>query len=110
MFVVGPKYASAHPGPTYYRKGDPLTVTDINLFVGRFNLLHLCACCANVLLQVITSQTCIITSIRDIFQNYLTQIRTSVWMLMPPGKCLKNYEMKLIILSRFSSETLAVTF
>ncbi|CAK8680842.1 unnamed protein product [Clavelina lepadiformis] len=36
MFVVGPKYACAHPGPTCYRKGDPLTVTDDNLFVGRY--------------------------------------------------------------------------
>ncbi|CAK8680863.1 unnamed protein product [Clavelina lepadiformis] len=49
MFVVGPKYACAYPGPTYYRKGHPLTLTDINLFVGRllpcFNLLHLFACC-----------------------------------------------------------------
>ncbi|CAK8680848.1 unnamed protein product [Clavelina lepadiformis] len=36
----------------------------------------------------------------NIFQNYLAQMTTSVWMLMPPGKCLKNYEMKLITLTR----------
>jgi 5-oxoprolinase (ATP-hydrolysing) len=35
MFVVGPDSASAHPGPTCYRKGGPLTVTDANLFLGR---------------------------------------------------------------------------
>ncbi|KAK9768415.1 hypothetical protein K7432_000959 [Basidiobolus ranarum] len=35
LFVVGPESASAHPGPTCYRKGGPLTVTDANLILGR---------------------------------------------------------------------------
>lgn len=35
MFVVGPESAGAHPGPTCYRKGGPLTVTDANLMLGR---------------------------------------------------------------------------
>lgn len=35
LFVVGPESAGAHPGPTCYRKGGPLTVTDANLFLGR---------------------------------------------------------------------------
>jgi len=35
MFVVGPESAGAHPGPTCYRKGGPLTVTDANLVLGR---------------------------------------------------------------------------
>ncbi|KAH6082085.1 hypothetical protein HBI65_207560 [Parastagonospora nodorum] len=35
LFVVGPESARAHPGPTCYRKGGPLTVTDANLFLGR---------------------------------------------------------------------------
>ncbi|XP_068615212.1 5-oxoprolinase-like, partial [Brachionichthys hirsutus] len=35
MFVVGPESAGAHPGPTCYRKGGPLTVTDANLALGR---------------------------------------------------------------------------
>ncbi|EDQ91076.1 uncharacterized protein MONBRDRAFT_15677 [Monosiga brevicollis MX1] len=35
MFVVGPESAGAHPGPTCYRKGGPLTVTDANLLLGR---------------------------------------------------------------------------
>lgn len=35
LFVVGPESASAHPGPTCYRKGGPLTVTDANLMLGR---------------------------------------------------------------------------
>uniref|UniRef100_H2Y9L4 5-oxoprolinase n=1 Tax=Ciona savignyi TaxID=51511 RepID=H2Y9L4_CIOSA len=35
MFVVGPQSAGAHPGPTCYRKGGPLTVTDANLCLGR---------------------------------------------------------------------------
>ncbi|XP_076810904.1 5-oxoprolinase-like [Clavelina lepadiformis] len=35
MFVVGPESAGAHPGPTCYRKGGPLTVTDANLCLGR---------------------------------------------------------------------------
>ncbi|CAG8444302.1 15333_t:CDS:10 [Acaulospora colombiana] len=37
MFVVGPESASAHPGPTCYRKDGPLTVTDANLILGRLN-------------------------------------------------------------------------
>lgn len=35
LFVVGPESAGAHPGPTCYRKGGPLTVTDANLILGR---------------------------------------------------------------------------
>jgi len=35
LFMVGPESASSHPGPSCYRKGGPLTVTDANLFVGR---------------------------------------------------------------------------
>eukprot|EP00041_Stephanoeca_diplocostata_P036137 m.1303321 g.1303321 ORF g.1303321 m.1303321 type:complete len:1307 (-) comp24810_c0_seq15:248-4168(-) len=37
MFVVGPESAGAHPGPTCYRKGGPLTITDANVFLGRIN-------------------------------------------------------------------------
>ncbi|XP_077982211.1 5-oxoprolinase-like isoform X2 [Glandiceps talaboti] len=35
LFVVGPESAGANPGPTCYRKGGPLTVTDANLVLGR---------------------------------------------------------------------------
>lgn len=35
LFVVGPESAGAHPGPTCYQKGGPLTVTDANLILGR---------------------------------------------------------------------------
>ncbi|KJE94777.1 5-oxoprolinase [Capsaspora owczarzaki ATCC 30864] len=35
MFVVGPESVGAHPGPTCYRKGGPLAITDANLFLGR---------------------------------------------------------------------------
>ncbi|XP_048473496.1 5-oxoprolinase [Rhincodon typus] len=35
LFVVGPGSAGAHPGPTCYRKGGPLTITDANLCLGR---------------------------------------------------------------------------
>lgn len=35
LFVVGPESAGAHPGPTCYKKGGPLTVTDANLALGR---------------------------------------------------------------------------
>uniref|UniRef100_T1GIZ0 Hydantoinase B/oxoprolinase domain-containing protein n=1 Tax=Megaselia scalaris TaxID=36166 RepID=T1GIZ0_MEGSC len=35
LFVVGPESAGAHPGPTCYKKGGPLTVTDANLILGR---------------------------------------------------------------------------
>ncbi|XP_033626321.1 5-oxoprolinase-like isoform X1 [Asterias rubens] len=35
LFVVGPESAGAHPGPTCYRKGGPLCVTDANLVLGR---------------------------------------------------------------------------
>ncbi|RKO87012.1 5-oxoprolinase-like protein, partial [Blyttiomyces helicus] len=35
LMFVGPESASADPGPTCYRKGGPLTITDANLFLGR---------------------------------------------------------------------------
>ncbi|GAB7360864.1 hypothetical protein MBLNU230_g0850t1 [Neophaeotheca triangularis] len=35
LFVVGPESAGAHPGPSCYRKGGPLTITDANLYLGR---------------------------------------------------------------------------
>jgi 5-oxoprolinase (ATP-hydrolysing) len=35
LFAVGPESASAHPGPTCYRKGGPLAITDANLVTGR---------------------------------------------------------------------------
>lgn len=35
LFAVGPESAGAHPGPTCYKKGGPLTVTDANLILGR---------------------------------------------------------------------------
>jgi len=34
-FQVGPDSAGAHPGPTAYRNGGPLTVTDANVMVGK---------------------------------------------------------------------------
>jgi N-methylhydantoinase A/oxoprolinase/acetone carboxylase beta subunit len=34
LFVVGPDSAGAHPGPTCYRKGGPLAITDANLVTG----------------------------------------------------------------------------
>lgn len=33
--VVGPESATSNPGPACYGKGGPLTVTDVNLFLGR---------------------------------------------------------------------------
>lgn len=38
LLAVGPESAGAQPGPTAYRKGGPLTVTDANLFLGRLVL------------------------------------------------------------------------
>lgn len=35
LFKVGPESASSHPGPSCYRKGGPLTITDANLLLGR---------------------------------------------------------------------------
>ncbi|KAI0967064.1 Hydantoinase/oxoprolinase-domain-containing protein [Xylaria arbuscula] len=35
LFVVGPESAGSHPSPACYRKGDPLIITDANLFLGR---------------------------------------------------------------------------
>ena len=40
LFVVGPESAGAHPGPTCYNKGGPLTVTDANLVLGRLRPEH----------------------------------------------------------------------
>lgn len=42
MFIVGPESASAHPGPTCYRKGGPLAITDANLQLGRLIPSQLC--------------------------------------------------------------------
>ena len=35
LLSAGPESAGAHPGPTCYRKGGPLTVTDANLVLNR---------------------------------------------------------------------------
>ena len=35
-FRVGPDSAGANPGPTCYRRGGPLAVTDANVMAGRF--------------------------------------------------------------------------
>lgn len=35
LFRVGPDSAGAHPGPSCYRKGGPLAITDANLQLGR---------------------------------------------------------------------------
>ncbi|KAJ7598887.1 Hydantoinase/oxoprolinase-domain-containing protein [Mycena floridula] len=35
LFLTGPDSAGAEPGPTCYRKGGPLAVTDANLLLGR---------------------------------------------------------------------------
>jgi 5-oxoprolinase (ATP-hydrolysing) len=39
-FQVGPQSAGANPGPTSYRRGGPLTVTDINVLLGRLQPDH----------------------------------------------------------------------
>jgi 5-oxoprolinase (ATP-hydrolysing) len=39
-FRVGPESAGANPGPSCYRNGGPLTVTDCNLFLGRIDPQH----------------------------------------------------------------------
>ncbi len=38
--VVGPQSAGADPGPACYGRGGPLTVTDINLFLGKLSTAH----------------------------------------------------------------------
>ncbi|HHL42270.1 MAG TPA: 5-oxoprolinase, partial [Hellea balneolensis] len=38
-FSVGPASAGANPGPACYRRGGPLTVTDINVVLGKINPL-----------------------------------------------------------------------
>ncbi|SKB02898.1 5-oxoprolinase (ATP-hydrolysing) [Prosthecobacter debontii] len=35
--TVGPESASSHPGPACYGRGGPLTITDVNLLLGRFD-------------------------------------------------------------------------
>ncbi|MEK9209718.1 hydantoinase B/oxoprolinase family protein [Sphingomonas sp. 2378] len=39
-FRVGPDSAGANPGPTCYRRGGPLTVTDANVLVGKIQPAH----------------------------------------------------------------------
>jgi 5-oxoprolinase (ATP-hydrolysing) len=39
-FRVGPDSAGANPGPTSYRRGGPLTVTDANVLVGKIQPRH----------------------------------------------------------------------
>lgn len=36
-FTVGPESAGANPGPACYRAGGPLTITDVNLLLGRID-------------------------------------------------------------------------
>lgn len=36
-FTVGPESAGAHPGPACYGAGGPLTITDVNLLLGRID-------------------------------------------------------------------------
>lgn len=40
MLTVGPQSAGANPGPACYGRGGPLTVTDLNLFLGRLLPAH----------------------------------------------------------------------
>lgn len=35
--AVGPQSSGSHPGPACYGKGGPLTITDVNLLLGRFD-------------------------------------------------------------------------
>ncbi|KAH8921790.1 5-oxoprolinase [Atractiella rhizophila] len=37
LFTTGPESAGSHPGPSCYRKGGPLAVTDANLVLGRLD-------------------------------------------------------------------------
>jgi 5-oxoprolinase (ATP-hydrolysing) len=39
-FQVGPESAGANPGPTSYRRGGPLTITDCNVMLGRLSPAH----------------------------------------------------------------------
>ncbi|MDP2061740.1 MAG: hydantoinase B/oxoprolinase family protein [Phaeovulum sp.] len=39
-YQVGPESAGANPGPSAYRRGGPLTVTDANVMLGRLNPGH----------------------------------------------------------------------
>ena len=39
-FQVGPESAGANPGPTSYRRGGPLAVTDANVLLGRIQPTH----------------------------------------------------------------------
>ena len=39
-YQVGPESAGANPGPTCYRRGGPLTVTDCNVLLGKLNSDH----------------------------------------------------------------------
>ena len=38
--LVGPESAGARPGPMSYRRGGPLTITDVNLLLGRIRRQH----------------------------------------------------------------------
>lgn len=40
MLTVGPDSAGADPGPACYGRGGPLTVTDVNLFLGKLSNRH----------------------------------------------------------------------
>ena len=39
-YQVGPESAGANPGPAFYRRGGPLTVTDCNVMLGKLNPDH----------------------------------------------------------------------
>lgn len=63
--AVGPQSAGADPGPACYGKGGPLTITDVNLLLNRFDVdkapipfdIQAAEDCCNELLETITSAT-----------------------------------------------------
>lgn len=40
LFAVGPESCGANPGPTCYRNGGPLAITDANVLLGRIQSQH----------------------------------------------------------------------
>ena len=56
MFVVGPESVGANPGPTCYRKGGPLAITDANCKLHLFSKFHYPSQYFNMIMMISTAR------------------------------------------------------
>ncbi|NKB44450.1 MAG: 5-oxoprolinase [Alphaproteobacteria bacterium] len=76
---VGPESAGSNPGPTAYRRGGPLTVTDCNVLLGRIQAKHFPAVFGDDASQPLDSE-----SVRSAFEDLATQVSMSLGQTRTP--------------------------